>query len=142
VIAPLQPSSPPSPAQIDASLDEARAALTRIYGYPSFRPGQEEVLRAIFAGEDVLAVMPTGSGKSLCYQLPPVVRQGLTVVVSPLIALMHDQVQQLRAYGISAGALNSGNTPGENLATERAIAEGRLRLVYVAPERFALPGLV
>ena len=142
MIAPLHPSSPPSPAQIDASLDEARAALTRIYGYPSFRPGQEEVLRAIFAGEDVLAVMPTGSGKSLCYQLPPVVRQGLTVVVSPLIALMHDQVQQLRAYGIPAGALNSGNTPGENLATERAIAQGRLRLVYVAPERFALPGLV
>ena len=124
MIAPLHPSSSLSPAQIDASLDEDRAALTRIYGYPSFRPGQEEVLRAIFAGEDVLAVMPTGSGKSLCYQLPPVVRQGLTVVVSPLIALMHDQVQQLRAYGIPAGALNSGNTPGENLATERAIAQG------------------
>ncbi len=90
----------------------------------------------------MLAVMPTGSGKSLCYQLPPLVRQGLTVVVSPLIALMHDQVRQLRAYGVPAGALNSGNTPGENLATERAIAEGRLRLVYVAPERFALPGLI
>ena len=139
-----QPAPPvhPTVTDPDSTLDSARQALARIYGFPGFRPGQEEVLRAVFAGEDVLAVMPTGSGKSLCYQLPAIVRSGLTVVVSPLIALMHDQVQQLRAYGVAAGALNSGNAPGENLAVERAIAEGRLRLVYVAPERFALPGLV
>ena len=133
---------PHGAADTDALIGEARAALARVYGFQSFRPGQEEILRAVFAGEDVLAVMPTGSGKSLCYQLPAIVRGGLTIVVSPLIALMHDQVQQLRATGVPAGALNSGNAPGENHAVERAIAERRLRLVYVAPERFALPGLV
>ena len=123
-------------------LDAARAALTRVFGFKSFRPGQEEILASIFGGEDVLAVMPTGSGKSLCYQLPAIARPGLTIVISPLIALMRDQVQQLRAHGVAAGALNSSNSGSENLAIERAIEERRLRLVYVAPERFALPGLV
>ncbi len=127
---------------VDADIEAARAALTRIFGYKSFRPGQEEILRAVFAGADVLAVMPTGSGKSLCYQLPALCRPGLTVVISPLIALMRDQVQQLRALGVAAGALNSSNSGGENLSIERAITERRLNLVYVAPERFALPGLI
>jgi ATP-dependent DNA helicase RecQ len=123
-------------------LAEARATLSRVWGYDAFREGQEEVLKALLEGRDVLAVMPTGSGKSICYQLPALLRTGLTVVISPLIALMQDQVQQLRALGIAAGALNSGNAPGENLRVERAIDEQRLRLVYVAPERFALPGLI
>ncbi len=79
-----------------ALMDKARAALTGVYGYSAFRPGQEEILSAIFDGDDVLAVMPTGSGKSLLFQLPPVVREGLTLVVSPLIALMRGQVAQLR----------------------------------------------
>jgi ATP-dependent DNA helicase RecQ len=86
--------------------------------------------------------MKTGAGKSLCYQLPAILRPGLTVVVSPLIALMRDQVMQLRAVGVAAGALNSGNLGGETLMVERAIEERRLKVVYVAPERFALPGLV
>ena len=120
----------------------AREALTRVFGFKEFRPGQQEILESVFGGEDVLAVMPTGSGKSLCYQLPAICRPGLTIVVSPLIALMRDQVEQLRAYGVAAGALNSANSGSENLSVERAIIERRLRLVYVAPERFALPGLV
>ncbi len=122
-------------------LDAAREALTRVFGFKAFRPGQEEILDAVFRGEDVLAVMPTGSGKSLCYQLPAIARPGLTIVVSPLIALMRDQVRQLRAHGVAAGALNSSNSGAENLSVERAIQERRLQLVYVAPERFALPGL-
>jgi ATP-dependent DNA helicase RecQ len=123
-------------------LAKARAILSRTFGFRDFRPGQAEILRSVLSGNDILAVMPTGSGKSLCYQLPALIGDGLTIVISPLIALMRDQVLQLRALGIAAGALNSGNGPGENLAVERAIAERRLKIVYVAPERFALPGLV
>ncbi len=123
-------------------MDEARAALSRVFGFSAFRPDQETIIQSVLAGEDVLAVMPTGAGKSLCYQLPAIVSPGLTVVVSPLIALMRDQVAKLRAAGIAAGALNSGNDGGETLAVERAIEDRRLKLVYVAPERFALPGLV
>jgi ATP-dependent DNA helicase RecQ len=100
-------------------LAKARRALTETYGFADFRPGQEEILAAAFAGEDVLAVMPTGAGKSLCYQLPALARGGLTLVVSPLIALMRDQVAQLDALGISAAALNSA------AASPRACATGR-----------------
>ena len=85
-----------------ALMAKARAALARVYGFSAFRPGQEEILAAVLGGEDVLAVMPTGSGKSLCFQLPPIVREGLTLVVSPLIALMRDQVAQLRELGVEA----------------------------------------
>ena len=77
---------------MNAQIDEAKEALERVFGFTGFRPGQEEILKAVFAGENILAVMPTGSGKSLLYQLPAIVRKGLTVVVSPLIALMRDQV--------------------------------------------------
>ena len=91
-------------------LEKARVELSHVFGFPSFRPGQEEILRAVLGGEDdVLAVMPTGSGKSLCFQLPPLAREGLTLVVSPLIALMRDQVAQLRELGVSAAALNSAS---------------------------------
>ncbi len=138
--APEMAALSPKPSSLE--LDGAREALSRVFGFKTFRPGQEEILEAVFSGEDVLAVMPTGSGKSLLYQLPAISRPGLTVVISPLIALMRDQVQQLRAYGIAAGALNSANGGAENMSVERAILERRLRLVYVAPERFALPGLV
>ena len=123
-------------------LDAARTILSRTFGFKDFRPGQAEILQSVLRGEDVLAVMPTGSGKSLCYQLPAALEPGLTIVVSPLIALMRDQVMQLRALGVPAGSLNSGNGPGENSSVERAIVERRLKLVYVAPERFAVPGLV
>ena len=84
---------------------KARSALSTVFGFSDFRPGQEDVLSATFAGEDVLAVMPTGSGKSLCFQLPAIVRGGLTLVVSPLIALMRDQVAQLRELGVDAERL-------------------------------------
>ena len=80
------------------AMEKARAILSKVFGFSAFRPGQEEILAAILSGEDVVAVMPTGSGKSLCFQLPPLVRGGLTLVVSPLIALMRDQVAQMREY--------------------------------------------
>ena len=77
---------------VNAEMNEAREALERVFGFANFRPGQQEILEAVFAGENILVVMPTGSGKSLCYQLPAIVRKGLTIVVSPLIALMRDQI--------------------------------------------------
>jgi ATP-dependent DNA helicase RecQ len=124
---------------VKALINEAKEALERVFGFTDFRPGQEEILEAVFAGDDVLAVMPTGSGKSLCYQLPAVVRRGLTIVVSPLIALMRDQVQQLRARGIAAAALNSANSGEDNAAIEAGLRRGRYRLLYVAPERLMRP---
>src|SRR6476646_6597645 len=92
------------------------------------------------AGRDVLAVMPTGSGKSLCFQLPALLLDGVTLVVSPLIALMKDQVDGLRERGLAAAALNSSLTGAERASAESALASGRLRLLYVAPERLAQPG--
>ncbi len=123
-------------------MNEAREALERVFGFAGFRPGQEEILEAVFAGENVLAVMPTGSGKSLCYQLPAIVRKSLTIVVSPLIALMRDQVQQLRRYKIAAAALNSANSAHENSLIEARLVNGRYRLVYIAPERLVRPGTI
>ncbi|MEX0879775.1 MAG: ATP-dependent DNA helicase RecQ [Thermoanaerobaculia bacterium] len=116
---------------------DSRAALRRHFGHGSFRPGQEEIVGAALAGRDLLAVMPTGSGKSIGYQLPAVLLAGPTLVVSPLIALMKDQVDELSRKGIPAAALHSLATPGERRAAEAAMREGRLRLLYVAPERFA-----
>ncbi|MGO9627779.1 MAG: DNA helicase RecQ, partial [Xanthobacteraceae bacterium] len=103
--------------------------------FEAFRTGQAEIVSAILEGRDVLAVMPTGSGKSLCYQLPALVRDGLTVVVSPLIALMRNQVAQLCGNGVAAASLNSTNDPAENRAILDRVGHGELRLVYVAPER-------
>ena len=120
---------------IEAAIAKAREALTRVYGFPGFRPGQEEILRAILLGQDVLAVMPTGSGKSLLFQLPAIVRGGLTLVVSPLIALMRDQVAQLRELGVSAAALNSATDAEERRRIFGAMEDRSLRLLYVAPER-------
>ncbi len=113
----------------------ARSLLKSVFGFDAFRPGQEEIIQAVLSGEDVLAVMPTGSGKSLCYQLPALVMGGLTVVVSPLIALMRDQVRQLREYGIAAASLNSSNDWEQNRQIHDQLMEGSLRLLYVAPER-------
>ncbi len=112
-------------------------ALARIFGFPAFRPGQEEIARAVIEGRDVLAIMPTGGGKSLCYQLPALCREGLTVVISPLIALMRDQVRALQEAGVAAAALTSGNTGEENAEITAALGEGRLKLLYIAPERLA-----
>ena len=124
-----------------ASLAAAREALRRVYGFDDFRPGQDNVVAAVLAGEDVFAVMPTGSGKSLCYQLPAIVRGGLTVVVSPLIALMRDQVSQLEAMGVAAGCVTSANHPEENRRIGRAARDGALRLLYAAPERLSRPDI-
>jgi ATP-dependent DNA helicase RecQ len=131
---------PPNPETLSEKshapeMEEARAALQNVFGFSGFKPGQEEVLAATFAGEDILAVMPTGSGKSLCYQLPAITRNGLTIVVSPLIALMRDQVQQLLQYGVAAAALNSTNSGQDNSTIESALLNGKIRLLYVAPER-------
>ncbi|MCW9042562.1 MAG: DNA helicase RecQ [Pseudopelagicola sp.] len=116
----------------------AAATLLRdVFGFESFRPGQEEIVDAVVRGENVLAIMPTGGGKSLCFQLPALVRDGVTVVISPLIALMRDQVRALREAGVEAGALTSGNTEEETAAVWDALEAGRLKLLYIAPERLA-----
>ena len=116
--------------------------LHHVWGFAGFRPGQEEIVQAVIAGQNTLAIMPTGGGKSLCFQLPALCREGVTVVISPLIALMRDQVRSLRAAGVEAGALTSGNTEGETEDVFAALDQGRLRLLYLAPERLALPGTV
>ena len=125
-----------------AELAAAQELLHSVFGFASFRPGQAEIVGTILDGRDVLAVMPTGSGKSLCYQLPAVMRGGLTVVVSPLIALMRNQVAQLRGYGIAAAALNSANHYQENQLIHDRIERGDLRLAYIAPERLARPDTI
>jgi ATP-dependent DNA helicase RecQ len=116
---------------------DPRAALHRHFGHEGFRPGQEDIVRAALSGRDLLAVMPTGSGKSIGYQLPALLLPGTTLVVSPLIALMKDQVDELARKGIPAAALHSLALPAARRAAEAAMREGRLRLLYVAPERFA-----
>jgi ATP-dependent DNA helicase RecQ len=135
-----QPRSLDAGAPADADARAARALLERVFGYADFRPGQAEIIDAWRSGRDVLAVMPTGSGKSMCYQLPALLDGGLTVVVSPLIALMRDQVRQLRALGVCAGALNSAQESEETSAIWRDIRAGRLRLLYVSPERLLVEG--
>jgi len=118
-------------------MQHPRELLARVFGYGAFRPGQEEIVEAVLAGRDTLAIMPTGGGKSLCFQLPALCREGVTVVISPLIALMRDQVRSLREAGVEAGALTSGNTDEETEEVFRALDEGRLKLLYMAPERLA-----
>ena len=113
--------------------------LKRVFGYDAFRGPQEEVVEHVCAGGDALVLMPTGGGKSLCYQIPSLVRPGVGVVVSPLIALMQDQVDALRALGVRAGFLNSTQNPDERRATEAAYVAGELDLLYLAPERLRVP---
>lgn len=109
--------------------------LTEIFGFGEFRPGQEAVIDAILDGRHVLMVMPTGAGKSLCFQVPALVLGGLTVVVSPLVALMQDQVSALTLAGVAAGSINSSRDRQENIETWRRAQSGELRLLYMAPER-------
>ncbi|CUH79836.1 DNA helicase RecQ [Tropicibacter naphthalenivorans] len=118
----------------------AEALLKDIFGFDAFRPGQGEIVEAVAQGENVLAIMPTGGGKSLCFQLPALMRGGITVVISPLIALMRDQVRGLREAGVAAGALTSGNTEEENDAVWDMMQRGELKLLYLAPERLANGG--
>src|SRR6185503_11296362 len=114
---------------------EAHRLLLHHFGYAEFRPAQIPVLQSIFEGRDTLAVLPTGGGKSLCFQIPALVLGGLTVVVSPLISLMQDQVEAVRARGVPAACLNSSLGTAEQEAVRHAIGEGSLRLLYVSPER-------
>jgi ATP-dependent DNA helicase RecQ len=122
-------------------MDDALTALRSLFGFESFRPGQDEAVGAALAGRDALVVMPTGAGKSLCYQLPALMRDDLTIVVSPLVSLMQDQVQALERFAPGAAVLvNAQQDAAVNRAAlERAIAGG-VRLLYVAPERFSSPG--
>jgi len=123
-------------------MNQTSELLQSVFGFDSFRPGQEAIVDAVNAGEDVLAIMPTGGGKSLCFQLPALCRDGVTVVISPLIALMRDQVRALREAGVEAGSLTSGNTAEETEGVFQALDEGRLKLLYMAPERLANGGAV
>ena len=116
--------------------------LKQYFGFATFRPLQEEIIRDALAGKDVFALLPTGGGKSLCFQLPALVQPGLTVVVSPLIALMKDQVDALRASGVAATFLNSSLSPDESRARIRGLHHGEYRLLYVAPERLMLSGFL
>ncbi|MFJ5409650.1 ATP-dependent DNA helicase RecQ [Pectobacterium punjabense] len=109
--------------------------LRDTFGYQQFRPGQQEIISATLSGQDCLVIMPTGGGKSLCYQIPALVMDGLTLVVSPLISLMKDQVDQLQAYGVSAACLNSTQTREQQLEVMAGCRTGQIKLLYIAPER-------
>jgi DNA topoisomerase-3 len=128
------------PAAAAAPADRLRGLLHAVFGLADFRPGQEAVCRAAAEGRDVLLVMPTGAGKSLCYQLPGLARGGTTLVVSPLIALMEDQVARLDALGLRAARLHSGRGRAEAAAACRDYLDGRLDYLFLAPERLAAPG--
>ncbi|WP_439635040.1 DNA helicase RecQ [Oceanicaulis sp.] len=130
-----------SDSTLPPQLDQARQTMAEVFGYRDFRPGQAEIIDSVLKGRDVLAVMPTGRGKSMCFQLPALLRGGLTVVISPLIALMRDQVSALQAVGVNAAALTSTDEAQDREAAWRALDDGSLRLLYMAPERMAVPGL-
>lgn len=141
---PRVPPAPPvtpafTPDTSDPALAAARETLRRVWGYEGFRGDQAAIIAEVVAGRDALVLMPTGGGKSLCYQVPSLVRQGTGVVVSPLIALMADQVDALSALGVRAGFLNSTHLPHERAATEQALLAGELDLLYLAPERLRVP---
>src|SRR3954454_10561439 len=137
------PGLGPEPQAPVARATEPPAALHELFGFPAFRPGQREAVDAALGGRDVLVVMPTGSGKSLCYQLPALMRSDLTLVVSPLVSLMQDQVDAVRRIAPGRVALvNSQQDAGANRRALEAAVRGDLRLLYVAPERFSSPGFV
>src|SRR5437016_11181208 len=123
-------------------VDAGLRVLREVFRLQDYRPGQAEVIQAQLAGRDVLSVAPTGSGKSISYWVPAVVAGGLTLVISPLIALMKDQVDRLRSLGVQAAFVNSSQDRAEQVASLRAAAEGQLRLLYVAPERFSRAGFL
>ena len=138
------PPLPPSPSRVPSpspSPDLATLLRDR-FRLPSFRPHQEAVCRAVVDGRDVLLIMPTGAGKSLCYQLPGLARGGTTLVVSPLIALMDDQVAKLQALGLRAERIHSGRDRGSSRAVGEAYVQGRLDFLFIAPERLRVPGFV
>src|SRR5262245_16559741 len=117
----------------------AEDSLHKIYGHRAFRGNQAEIIRHVSTGGDALVLMPTGGGKSICYQIPAMLREGVTVVVSPLIALMQDQVAALRQIGVAAAFLNSSLQFEEMREIEQKLRNGALKLLYVAPERLTTP---
>ncbi len=124
------------------TMPDATAILRDRFGYTAFRGHQAEIIDAVAAGRNVLAVMPTGAGKSLCFQIPALMRAGVAIVVSPLISLMQNQVQALRLAGIDAAALNSGTDPGQVADIWGRLRAGRLDLLYVSPERLMMPAML
>ncbi|MGO2095823.1 MAG: DNA helicase RecQ [Candidatus Microbacterium stercoravium] len=134
-----QPATAPQAAARAPQHANGLEALRTVYGYDEFRGDQAEVVDHVIAGGDAIVLMPTGGGKSVCYQVPALVREGTGLVVSPLIALMHDQVDALRANGVAAAYLNSTQQPAERAEVERAYLAGELDLIYVAPERLSSP---
>ncbi|GAB82616.1 ATP-dependent DNA helicase RecQ [Shimwellia blattae DSM 4481 = NBRC 105725] len=129
-------------AEVLNQVSLAKQVLQETFGYQQFRPGQEAIIDAILGGQDSLVVMPTGGGKSLCYQIPALILDGLTVVVSPLISLMKDQVDQLLANGVPAACLNSTQSREQQLAVMNGCRHGEIRLLYVAPERLMMDSLI
>ena len=127
---------------MNSEVSQLHSLLKQYFGFTSFRPLQEEIIREALAGKDVFALLPTGGGKSLCFQLPALARDGMTIVVSPLIALMKDQVDALRASGIAATFLNSSLAADESRERLRGLHQGKYRLLYVAPERLMLSGFI
>ena len=123
-------------------MENPYSILKRVFGYDSFRPGQKEIVDAILAGQDVLAVMPTGAGKSICYQVPALAMDGITLVVSPLISLMQDQVRALVAAGVPAAYLNNSLTDNQKALMLSRAREGRYKIIYVAPERLQMQGFL
>ena len=117
-------------------MSSAHEILHSVFGFSSFRPPQDQIIDALILGDDALVLMPTGGGKSLCYQIPALVREGCGVVISPLIALMQDQVSAMRLLGVRASFLNSTLSAAEAREIERALLAGELDLLYIAPERF------
>jgi len=123
-------------------IDTAELTLQKVFGLDAFRPGQSDVVAAMLAGRDVLSVAPTGSGKSISYWVPAVVGGGVTLVVSPLIALMKDQVDRLTGHGVAATFINSSVDPSEQRDRLRRAIAGEYRLVFLAPERLGRPGFM
>nr|WP_276581000.1 ATP-dependent DNA helicase RecQ [Morganella morganii] len=131
-----------STAEVINTLPDADAILRQVFGYQQFRAGQSDIIGTVTGGRDCLVVMPTGGGKSLCYQIPALMLPGLTVVVSPLISLMKDQVDQLRLLGVEAGYLNSAQTPQEQQKVLEGCHNNRIKLLYVAPERLLMGSFI
>ena len=120
----------------------SKEALKAVFGYDSFRPGQESVINAVLEGRDILAVMPTGAGKSLCYQVPAMLLSGITLVISPLISLMQDQVKALNEAGVDAAFINSSLSEKELNDTFKNAYKGHYKIIYVAPERLMSEGFI
>ena len=136
----MQSQSHAEPVSSSHAATDPLAVLNRIYGYPAFRGRQAEVVNQVVSGGDAVVLFPTGAGKSLCFQVPALCRDGVGIVVSPLIALMRDQVEALKQLGVRAAALNSSLSREEFMDVRNAINSGELDLLYVTPERIVTPG--